>query len=557
MPPILSVIRIILTFDKHRPLLNLGGINMSRFNKQSKLTQTEISHAGDIAFKMVPEMELYSLVCSSLLTPTYYVPNNAIALGKIKGLIKEVDPLFVAQLAIYAREKMYLRTIPLVLTVELAKIHSGDNLLRRLTRRVVQRVDEINELVSYYIKANKHTPKFIDNKAGHRVEKKIYKFSNQIKKGLSDIFESGKFNEYNYAKYNRDTEVKLRDVLFLTHPKPHTTEMKELFFKIANNGLSTPYTWETELSKAGQDGLSKKRVWEDLILSNKMGYMATLRNMRNFLKEGVSDILLQKVADRISDTEEVRKSKQLPFRFLSAYRVLVGDPEMNWHKEEFENIQYKDAKILVEALEKAVLISVENMPVFENENVLIATDVSSSMWKPISPKSKVMRYDIGALLAMLAQTRCTYATVGMFGDDWKMLNDLANKDVLWATNEIYKREGEVGYSTNGWKVIEGAIKDFDNGGISYDRIMMFTDVQLWNSTGRDRGKVNRLWKEYKKIVPNAKLYLFDLGGYGQVPIDMKGGDVYLIAGWSDQIFNVLQGLEKGKDALDEVKQIEL
>jgi 60 kDa SS-A/Ro ribonucleoprotein len=531
---------------------------MARFNKKSSLTQTEISHTGDIAFKMVPEMELYSLVCSSILTPTYYVPNTNDQLNRIKARIREVDPLYVAQLAIYVREKMHLRTIPLVLTVELAKIHSGDNLLRKLTKRVVQRADEITELVSYYTKANKHVPKFIEAKAGHRVEKKIYKFSNQIKKGIADIFESGKFNEYSYAKYSRDTEVKLRDVLFLTHPKPNTTDMKELFFKIANNKLSTPYTWETELSKAGQEGLSKKKVWEDLILSGKMGYMATLRNMRNFLKEGVSDILLQKVADRISDPEEVRKSKQLPFRFLSAYRVLIGGPQMGWCTEDKDtDIIFENTKILVDALEKAVLVSVENMPVFENENVLIATDVSSSMWTPISSISKVMRYDIGALLAMLAQNRCTYATVGMFGDDWKILNDLANKDILWATNEIYKREGEVGYSTNGWKVIEGAINDFHNEGVSYDRIMMFTDVQMWNSRGIERGKINRLWKEYKRIVPNAKLYLFDLGGYGQVPIDIKKGDVYLIAGWSDSIFTVLTSIEKGNDVLNEVKQIEL
>ena len=533
---------------------------MSRFNKQSKLTQTEVTHAGDIAYRMTPEMELYSLVCSSLLTPTYYVPSTNDQLNRIKARMKEVDPMFVAQLAIYAREKMYLRTIPLVLTVELAKLHSGNNLLRRLTRRVVQRVDEITELVSYYIESNKHDPKFVEVKGGHRVEKKIYKFSNQMRKGLADIFESGKFNEYGYAKYNRKTEVKLRDVLFLTHPKPRNTEMAELFFKIANNKLEVPYTWETELSKAGQDGLSKKRVWEELILSGKMGYMATLRNMRNFLKEGVSEVLLQKVADKIASPQEVRKSKQLPFRFLSAYRVLAGNPDLNsWggYEDDRDHTTYENANIFIEALEKAVLVSVENMPIFENENVLIATDVSSSMWGPISPKSTVMNYDIGALLAMLAQTRCDYATVGMFGDNWKMLNDLAHKNVLWATNEIYKREGEVGYSTNGWKVIEGAIRDFHNEGVTYDRIMMFTDGQMWDSTSGSVGRVNKLWKEYKELVPSAKLYLFNLRGYGQMPIDMKSGSVYLIAGWSDKIFDVLQNLEKGGETLDMIKQIEL
>lgn len=36
-----------------------------------------------------------------------------------------------------------------------------------------------------------------------------------IKHGLANAF--GKFDEYQFAKYNRDGAVKLRDVLFLTH----------------------------------------------------------------------------------------------------------------------------------------------------------------------------------------------------------------------------------------------------------------------------------------------------------------------------------------------------
>jgi 60 kDa SS-A/Ro ribonucleoprotein len=542
---------------------------MARFNVQSKYTQTEKNFEGDVAFKISPEMELYSIACASMLQPTFYVPNTNDQLNKIKSLIKKVDPFFVAQLAIYVRERMYLRTIPLVLTVELAKIQSGSNLIRRLTKRVVQRADEITELMAYYVKANQHAPKHREMKGGHVVEKKLYKLSNQIRKGLADVFESGKFDEYQYAKYNRATEIKLRDILFLTHPKPRDTEMEVLFGKIANNNLDTPYTWETELSKAGQDGKSKKAVWEDLILSGKLGYMALLRNLRNILKEEVSDILVDKVAGRIGDPKEVRYSKQLPFRFLSAYRMLGGDPHMHrggWNTgdDDYQDVPNKLFQPdIMKALEKAVLTSVENMPVFENENVLIATDVSSSMWTPISERSVINQYDIGALLAMLAQTRCENAVVGMFGDSWKVLDDLPMDNVLQATNEIYKREGEVGYSTNGYKVLEWALEH----GEEFDRIMMFTDGQLWDSygSGRDEygfgvsarfGKMNKLWKEYKKEVPQAKLYLFNLSSYGQSPLDLRGDDVYLISGWSDKIFNVLANLEKGGEALDEIKDIE-
>jgi len=93
-----------------------------------------------------------------------------------------------------------------------------------------------------------------------------------------------------------------------------------------------------------------------------------------------------------------------------------------------------------------------------------------------------------------------------------------------------------------------------------DKVMMFTDCQLWNSNIVDQvtqRSINALWKQYKTIAPGAKLYLFDLAGYGNTPIDVKNDDVYLIAGWSDKIFDVLAALEEGQHALAEIEKVEL
>ena len=59
------------------------------------------------------------------------------------------------------------------------------------------------------------------------------------------------------------------------------------------------------------------------------------------------------------------------------------------------------------------------------------------------------------------------------------------------------------------------------------------------------------------MFPEAKLYLFDLAGYGTTPIDNRQGDVYLIAGWSDKIFDILAAIESGRDAIEEINRIEL
>lgn len=502
-----------------------------KFNTKAKNPRKIKNHEGSVAFSMSPEMELYSAVATSTLSNSFY-ENSDDQVKRIQKLIKQCEPEFVAKLAVYARESMYLRSIPLVLTVELAKVHNGDNLVSRTVERVIQRPDEITELLSYYAQAN--------NRKG---EKKLLKISNQIQKGLARSFY--KFNEYQFQKYNRKTDIRLRDVFFLTHPKARIEEEQILFDKIANDTLKTPETWEVKMS-AGEK--SKKEVWEELIDNKKLGYMACLRNLNNIISAGVSTECIEKVCEYIENENAVLHSKQLPFRFLSAYRA-IG---FNHSRYASPNVHVA-AKRIGRALEKAIQTSIQNMKFFnEKDSVLIASDVSGSMQTSISDNSSVELFDIGILLGNLMHYKVNYSTIGIFGDTWKPIN--TPDAILAGTNEMHRREGEVGYSTNAHEVLKWALKE-DH---SYNRICIFSDLQLWksNSYSRDAG-LPQLWKQYKKKFPGAKLYLFDLKGYGHAPIDLIENDVTLIAGWSEKVFEMLHALENGSNALTEINNIEI
>jgi hypothetical protein len=115
---------------------------------------------------------------------------------------------------------------------------------------------------------------------------------------------------------------------------------------------------------------------------------------------------------------------------------------------------------------------------------------------------------------------------------------------------MLKREGEVGYSTNGYKVIDWLIQEKR----VMDKVMLFTDCQLWDSYDSN-ACLAQSWDWYKEIAPDAKLYLFDLAGYGQSPISMKRDDVFCIAGWSDKVFDILAALERGNSAIDEIRRM--
>lgn len=508
-----------------------------RFNFRTKEKTAAVNHAGAKAYTLTPEMELYTAIATTMLNDSFYEKADA-RLARIKNLMTKVKAPFIAKLAVYARQEMNLRTAPVVLATELAKIHKGDDLVAKMVEKVVKRPDEITEMLAYYQIANERTG-----------NKKLNKISKQLQKGLAASFNN--FDEYQFAKYNRATEVKLRDALFLVHPKARDEAQQLLFNKIVTNDLAVPYTWETELSALGKQKFTSdyakknaiKAKWEELISSRKLGYMALLRNLRNILESEVSKDHIKIVYDHLTNKTAVGNSKQLPFRFLAAYKELKA-----------VNSGY--TSYIMKALENALVLSVQNMKGFDLETkVVIACDVSGSMQQPVSAKSKVLMYDIGLLLGMLLQSRCDNVLTGMFGDKWKIV-PLPSTGILANVDAFYKREGEVGYSTNGYLVL----KDLISKNYVADKIMLFTDTQLWDSNTNNQSAENTIsyqWKAYKKIAPNAKLYIFDLAGHKQVPLKVEQNGVHLIAGWSDKVFEVMDAIEDGANAMHAVEKIEL
>ena len=525
-----------------------------KFNLLSRTKNQTLNHEGAKAFTMTPEMELYSTVVTWSLNDSFYEKNET-RMERLRILIAKSEPSFVGKLAVYARTKMYMRSVPLVLVTELAKLHSGDNLVARATDGVIGRADEITELLACY--------ELLNERKG---TKRLNRLSKQLQKGLATAF--NRFDEYQFGKYNRDGAIKLRDALFLVHPKAKDELQQLLFNKIVSGNLQTPYTWETEFSALGQMNFDSEEAramafcakWEELIDSGKLGYMALLRNLRNIQEAGVSYMHFEKVCARLGDATEVAKAKQFPFRYLAAYRELIDQAAMPTRQGSVKKLSalvQGDNKGytggLLDALEKAVQASAVNIKGFDHETrVLVACDVSGSMQTPVSAKSKILLYDVGLMLAMLLHSRCKNVEVGMFGDSWKTIS-VPRSNILGNVQQFYRREGEVGYATNGYLVI----KDILSRRVRMDKVMIFTDGQLWDSS-MSGNQIQTFWLRYKKEVsPNAKLYLFDLQGYGRAPLQILYNDVYLIAGWSDKVFEVLAALENGSSALDAINKIEL
>ena len=516
---------------------------MTKFNIPQTIREQLASHPdatlnyeGALAFKLDALTDLYIRSASTLVgEPKYYESAKDADSELLKSIHKalEIDPEFVLQLAVYCREKLYLRSVPLMLLAEFANSKSVGKVpnARKYVTRVIQRADELTELIAYQFARNKVVPR------------KKSKLPMMIKYGISDAF--SKFDEYQFSKYNREGIVKLRDALFLTHPKSATSERQLLYDKIAQDNLAIAETWEVMRSTG-------KMTWHDVInqifyKDKKIhNYMAQLRNLRNCLQDSTvtyPDILL--LCMMIYDKSAVIHSKQFPFRFLSAYR-------------EAEKIAHPLTPQVLDALEMAVSYSIENVPKLEGVT-LIASDVSGSMNSPISKNSTVERWDIGIVLGMIAHKFCQVSLTGIFGTEWKAVPLTKYSNGLLANSmKLRSISNEVGWSTNGYKIME-YLNEKD---MKVDRIMIFTDCQMWDSNHVNYlSYIDKTFAEtfikYQRKYPNVKLYCFDLSGYGNIMIPQNTKNICLISGWSDKVFDFVKAFEEtGQNTvLKEIKAI--
>lgn len=483
---------------------------MVRFSRKATGSSKTTNRAGGEAFNMAPIEQLVQIVTTNLMSePKYYGDVQKVMDNAIEAVAK-TNPEFILKLASYTRNEMYLRTISVYLLVKAANMPETKQFVRQYTPYVLRRADEIYEALACHIQvfSDREYPK---TKGG-------YKIPNSLKKGIADTFKN--FDEYQFAKYNRPTGVGFKFAIMKCRPK----EPSEIIKKILDDKLETPYTWETELSEKG----NKPEVWHQLIDSGRVGYMALLRNLNSMDRAKVDELHYTKVLDTLSNPDKVRKSKQFPFRFYSALKnTTIEDP-----------FKKKETK---KALNKALNVSVDNLPKLKGRTFTVA-DTSGSMQSSISGKSKIQHINIACLMTAMTHKFSENAIAGIFGTNLKIVDDLTG-DLLTDTEKL--ESINVGWSTNGYLTL----RHLNEKQIFCDRVIIFTDEELWDSYGDD-GSLNKELEKYKKVNPNILVYLVNLNGYGETCLP-RNKNVVSLSGWSEKILNFISVYEQDRKSFVE------
>lgn len=417
------------------------------------------------------------------------------------------DLLIIAR---WARDEMNMRTTPMVLLAIAAHEVPTKEFTRRYIRASVKRADDVLQIFAAYLAMfGKPMP-------------------NSLRRGLSDAI--AKLTQWDIFRYKGNSHPNFKDVLKMVGRSDGYPLDKKTYDAIMNDTvevqtatvqgasrrevaladsfndakaaiLSGHLPWEPVVSKFG----SKKEVWEFLIDNGLVGYMAMLRNLRNFEQVAISDKYWEIVEGVL--VEGAGKARQLPFRYVSAY---------------FSVSENKTRTIIAKALE-AVLTNGEYKL---DGKTAVLVDTSGSMDTPVSGESVVnLRATAASLAGIIAKSGdadivCFSTKAEHFPYDGLMsVMAIVEKIMRWYSGGTYA---------------ELAIRALDK---HYDRVVMLSDMQTYGDSVQD--ELNRYESKYGK----TRYYSINMAGYEVTPVTDRHQGVTLMGGWSEKILSFIKEIE--------------
>lgn len=488
-------------------------------------TRTQ-THEGAPAFTRDPKSELFLLAVTNMVREDTFYETAGTRDARFTVLIDKVtreDPEWMQQFIPWLRNSAQMRSASVVAAAEYIK--AGGPNARGLINATLARADEPAELLAYWTSAyGKQYPA-------------------ALKRGIADSI-SSLYSEYSALKYDGQSRGwRMGDVVELTHPKPQDHHQSVLYkylldqrhhndgspdgrslktLKAHEKMMSVPVEQRREWWQhpANQDTIAAagvnwewlsswlpggmdKVAWEGVIPS--MGYMALLRNLRNFDEVAISAYVAKAVADRLSDPVQVAKSRQFPYRFWSAYKA--AGP--NWQGP----------------LTTALQHSTKNVPTFDGRT-LVLTDTSGSMQQGTSANSSIAHYEVAALFAsaLTAKNEVDLVSFATTASPIRMEEDTS---VLSVMQSVAAHNGHDGHGTDIGQGLRHYNADL------HDRIVVFSDMQT---------RVPSFAK------PDCPVYIFNTGGYRATPYAVGENNTYELGGFSDAAFKMIPLLERGQDA---------
>jgi hypothetical protein len=518
--------------------------------KTVSTTPDTVTYEGAPAYKRDNLSELFLLGVGNFVGEDTFYEKADDRDNRFATLARTVavnEPEWFAKFVAWLRSEGNMRSAPLVAVAEGVKArlsyvaaNPGTELAgptnSELVSSVLQRADEAGELLAYWKQ--------------HYGDETV-KLPKPLKRGIDNAL-AKIYSEYSALKYDTaGKSVRFGDVVQLVHATSATEKQEQLYGWLVDRRRgkdgdkqypllemvnaraelqAVPADKRREFLASNEQGDLLKRAgvtwewlsswlggtldasfWESVIPT--MPYMATLRNLRNFDQAGIARPAAQAVAAKLEDPAQVARSRQFPYRFLSAYKAL-------------------DSVTYAPALEAALDLSTQNIPELGGRT-LILVDTSGSMEGRPSERSQMTMMEMGALFAVALAKKGEAVDLYGFADDQFKHTIKPGASVLREVERFTAKSGSVGYGTQTAKAVTKTYA-------KHDRVVIFTDGQTFG--GGNYWGTGNVTDAIPATVP---MYAFNLAGYAQAMIP-SGKNRYEIGGVTDQTFKQIKLLEAGQ-----------
>jgi hypothetical protein len=273
-------------------------------------------------------------------------------------------------------------------------------------------------------------------------------------------------------------------------------------------------TWEA--MSGWLNGPMDRAAWEAVIPS--MGYMALLRNLRTFDEADVGDAVAANVGAKLSDSDEVARSRQFPYRFVSAFEAA---PSLRWGH----------------ALEKALDSATGNIPAFPGRTLVLVDTSASMSQRAFSRRSTMTPVKAAAVFGVVMARRGNAVDLHGFADGVFRHRVNPAGSVLSEVERLIARVGEVGHGTRIAEALRATYR-------KHDRVVIVSDMQTFADSRARPPFGARYTAVADDAVPRSvPVYGFNLGGYRATVLDAGIGNRHEFGGLNDATFAMLNLLE--------------
>lgn len=524
---------------------------------------TARNEAGGPAYVLEPKHALAQFAATGCFNGTFYADAET-QLDTLKSLIAQVnDNVFLAKLAIYARERAYLKDMPAALAATLAKRDTV--LFHQVFDRVIDNGRVLRTLFQMI-------------RSGQFGKKSL---SSSLQRAFQRWLNTASVEKLLSASIGHDPS--LRDILRMARPTPVDNARRALFGWLTDKEVAqwTPATKadlpeqvrlliEFRMAETAEqqialldrlharwdllaDTAKGVKVWA--AIARTMGPQALRMNLNTLARHGVFDDagMIRTVADRLADEKEIRRSRQFPYQFFAAYM----------------NVSDEIPHQIKAALHKAAEIACGNVPELPGP-VIIGLDVSGSMSSPITGHrgrggtTKMRCVDVAALVAAALLRRNPDSVVVPF-DTQVYEPKLDPSDSILSLADRLAKYG--GGGTDCSLPIRKANAAYAKR--KFAGVVLVSDQESWVYQGRPyfygvNGSTG-VMTEWQQFVQNQvrlhggnfdgpKLICIDLQPYTTTQAPERS-DILNVGGFSDTVFEVMAAFLES-DANRFVKEVE-